>query len=63
MTLPDTKAEATLLLARLYNKRAREYRELATPIAREALLLNPCLLYTSGRAQGRRRCLPVSAIL
>lgn len=41
MTLPDTKAEATLLLARLYNKRAREYRELATPIAREALLLNP----------------------
>ena len=41
ITLPDTKAEATLLLARLYNKRAREYRELATPIAREALLLNP----------------------
>ena len=41
ITLPDTKAEATLLLARLYNKRAGEYRELATPIAREALLLNP----------------------
>ena len=30
-----------MLLARLYNKRAGEYRELATPIAREALLLNP----------------------
>ena len=34
ITLPDTKAEATLLLARLYNKRAGEYRELPTPIAR-----------------------------
>lgn len=32
ITLPDTKAEATLLLARLYNKRAGEYRELATPL-------------------------------
>lgn len=40
-TSSDTKAEATLLLARLYNKRAREYRELAAPLAREALLLNP----------------------
>lgn len=37
----DDKAEATLLLARLYNKRAREYRELAVPLAKEALLLNP----------------------
>lgn len=38
---PDTQAEATLLLARLYNKRAKEYRDLAAPLARQALLLNP----------------------
>ena len=35
------KAEATLLLAMLYNKRANEYHELAAPLAREALRLNP----------------------
>ena len=32
---------AVLLLATLYNKRAREYRDLAKPLAREALLRNP----------------------
>ena len=32
---PDTQAEATLLLARLYNKRAKEYRDLAAPLARQ----------------------------
>lgn len=35
------RSDATLLLAELYNKRAREYRELAAPLAREALQLNP----------------------
>lgn len=34
-------ARATLLLARLYNKRADEYHELAKPLAREALRLLP----------------------
>lgn len=37
----DTKARATLVLAELYGKRAREYSELASPLARQALLLNP----------------------
>lgn len=35
------KARATLLLASLYVKRAREYQDIAAPLAREALLLNP----------------------
>ena len=38
---PEARSEATLLLAELYNKRAQEYRELAAPLAREALRLNP----------------------
>ena len=38
---PETRARATLLLAELYNKRADEYHELASPLAREALQLNP----------------------
>lgn len=33
--------KATLLLAMLYNKRAEEYHALASPMAREALRLNP----------------------
>lgn len=37
----DTRPRATLLLAELYCKRAREYQDLASPLAREALLLNP----------------------
>lgn len=41
MADPATKAEATLLLAELYNKRASEYRDLALPLAKEALLRNP----------------------
>lgn len=35
------KATATLRLAQLYNKRSREYRDLAMPLAQQALLLNP----------------------
>ena len=35
------KGEATLLLAQLYNKRAQEYQELASPLARRALELLP----------------------
>ena len=35
------KARATLRLASLYVKKAREYQEMASPLAREALLLNP----------------------
>ena len=35
------QGEATLLLAELYNKRADEYRELASPLARKALELLP----------------------
>lgn len=38
---PDCEARATLLLAQLYNKRAEEYHQLAKPIARKALQLNP----------------------
>ena len=37
----QTKPRATLLLAQLYVKRANEYRDLAAPLARQALLLNP----------------------
>lgn len=37
----ETHAQATLLLAALYNKRADEYHQLAAPLAREALRLNP----------------------
>lgn len=37
----DTRAQAGLLLAMLYNKRANEYHDLAKPLAREALLQNP----------------------
>ena len=35
------RPRATLLLAQLYNKRADEYHELASPLAREALALSP----------------------
>lgn len=38
---PDAQARATLLLAELYCKRAREYRELASPLARKAIDLLP----------------------
>lgn len=40
---PDSEngARATLLLAMLYNKRANEYHELASPLARRALELMP----------------------
>lgn len=38
---PQYQARATLLLAQLYNKRAAEYHDLARPLARKALLLNP----------------------
>lgn len=38
---PSCKARAVLLLAQLYVKRANEFRELAAPLARQALLLNP----------------------
>ena len=38
---PDAQARATLLLAELYCKRARECRELASPLARKALELLP----------------------
>lgn len=37
----DLESEATLLLARLYNKRANEYHALASPLARKALDLLP----------------------
>lgn len=37
----ETKPRATLLLAQLYCKRAREYQDLASPLARRALELNP----------------------
>ena len=40
---PELRPRATVLLAQLYNKRANEYHELARPLAREALLLNPGL--------------------
>ncbi len=38
---PENKARATLLLAELYCKRAREYNEMASPLARLALELLP----------------------
>lgn len=38
---PNCEAKATLLLAMLYNKRAEECHELAKPLARKALELNP----------------------
>ena len=38
---PDAQARATLRLAELYCKRAREYRELASPLARKAIGLLP----------------------
>ena len=41
MENPRYEARATLLLARLYNKRAEEYRDRAKPLARRALQLNP----------------------
>ena len=37
----ELEGEATLLLAQLYNKRANEYHELASPLARKALELLP----------------------
>ena len=37
----ETRPRATLLLAELYCKRAREYNDLASPLARQALALNP----------------------
>lgn len=36
----ETRPRATLLLAELYCKRAREYNDLASPLARQALALN-----------------------
>ena len=41
MQADKTKARATLLLAQLYAKRGKEFNELAAPLARQALLLNP----------------------
>ena len=38
---PERRAKATLLLAELYCKRAREYNEMASPLARLALELQP----------------------
>lgn len=38
---PENKARATLLLAEIYCKRAREYNEMASPLARLALELSP----------------------
>lgn len=38
---PEHRAKATLLLAELYCKRAREYNEMASPLARLALELQP----------------------
>lgn len=37
----ETRPRATLLLAELYCKRAREYNDLASPLARQSLELNP----------------------
>ena len=37
----ETRPRATLLLASLYVKRAKEYQDIAAPLAREALRLNP----------------------
>ena len=37
----ETRPRATLLLAQLYCKRAREYHDLASPLARQSLELNP----------------------
>ncbi len=37
----NLEGEATLMLAKLYNKRAREYHELASPLAKKALELLP----------------------
>lgn len=37
----NLNAQATLLLAMLYNKRADEYHEIARPLAKEALIKNP----------------------
>ena len=37
----ETRPRATLLLAQLYCKRAREYNDLASPLARQSLELNP----------------------
>lgn len=41
MLSDKTKPQATLLLATLYNKRAYEYMDMAKPVARQALVLNP----------------------
>lgn len=41
MDKQELEGEATLLLAQLYNKRANEYHELASPLARKALQLLP----------------------
>lgn len=38
---PDCAPRATLLLAQLYNKRGEEYHQLAKPLSREALRMNP----------------------
>ena len=38
---PENRAKATLLLAELYCKKAREYNEMASPLARLALELLP----------------------
>lgn len=41
MRSDSTKPRATLLLAELYVQRGNEYHDLASPLARQALLLNP----------------------
>jgi len=41
MEKEDREGEASLLLAELYNKRAKEYHELASPLARKALEMLP----------------------
>lgn len=52
---PDAQARATLLLAELYCKRAREYRELASPLARKALALLPEYDKAATRRCSRRK--------
>lgn len=41
MLADSTRPRATLLLAELYVQRGNEYHDLASPLARQALLLNP----------------------
>ncbi len=52
----DTRPQAALLLAKLYNKRADEYRSLAKPLAKRALLDAPenkeahCMIFEAEQA-------------